>query len=121
MRVRVDGEHVHVERKAKIIRYGEIAGSGGNVELAVALELDEEREAIGRLVGEVETDGRLHLHRHSHRHHVGVENEIGAGIEFPREAVRLDPWHAAGLPEQEVTVEIENAVLHAQIHAGKTG
>ncbi len=50
---------------------------------------------------------------------MSVENEIGAGIEFPRKAVRFDPRGAARFPEKEVAVEIENAVLNAEIHAGK--
>src|SRR6202041_79651 len=120
MSVRVNGEHVHVQRQSKIIPDGEVAGSGRDIELTVAFKLDQQWKPVRRLVGEVQANGRFHFHGHTHCHDVRVQYQIRAGIEFPGEAVWLDPWRTSGLPEKKVAVEIENAVLNTEIHAGET-
>jgi hypothetical protein len=53
MGVRVDGQDIGIERELEIVGDGEIAGSGGDVEVLVVFELDQDREFGLGLVGEL--------------------------------------------------------------------
>src|SRR5215813_11592215 len=105
MRVRIDREHVHIERQPEIVRDGEVARARWYVERAVVLELDQHRELVGRLIGEVEADGRLDPLGLAGGLEMDIEREVVAGIETPCQPIGLDPGYAARLPEQEVSVE----------------
>ena len=51
--VRVDGEHVDLERQPKIVGDYKVASARGNIQRAIVLELDEYRIRRLRLIGEV--------------------------------------------------------------------
>ncbi len=121
VRVRIDGQHVGVERKTEVVGDDEVAVTGGNVERAVMLELYQHREPVRWLVGEVQADRGLRPLGLSGGLEMRVEHQFIARIETPRQAVRLLPGRAAGLPEQEVAVEIEGGALDRQIHSGEAG
>ena len=54
VRVRIDGEQIHIDRKRELVRDDEMLLTGRDVELTVVFQLEQEREEGCRLVGEVQ-------------------------------------------------------------------
>src|SRR5260221_10229954 len=69
---------------------------------------------------EVKSNARLDHLRLPRRLKMRVENEVGAFVEAQRHAFRLDVRNGSRLPEQQMTVGIEDLRLEANLHAAET-
>ena len=88
VRVRVDRQHLHGDRKLELVGHGKAGRAGGNVERAIVLELQQHREPGRRAIGEVEPERRAHRLRLSGRPKVQVEDQVRARLDRPRDGVR---------------------------------
>src|SRR5262249_32047977 len=117
MRVRIDGEHLNVDRQAQLIRDDEIARARWDVERAIVLELNEHGKLRRGFARKVQTDRRLHWLRLPDWLEMGVQYQIILWIEAPRHPGRLLPWRSARFPKEEMAIGIEGLAFERQIHA----
>ncbi len=97
VRVRIDAHHVDIRRQHVAVLDDVVRLASGNVD-RLLLELDADRRARGRRVGQEEPDHRAHRLTLCPRDHVQQQDEIGAGFERPRRVGRLHDRDLTGGP-----------------------
>ena len=115
--MRIDRQHIDVERQPEIVSDYEIASARRNAERRVVLQLDQHRVLRLRHGREVQADRRLHQFWLAGWVHMDIQYQVVTWIEAPCHTVRLDCRDAARLPKEEVPVRIEGVASDGQVHA----
>src|SRR5438876_7273391 len=109
MRMRIDGEDVHVYRQNQAIRYGEFPVAWWNVDGSIVLQLNEHGESGRRPRREVDSHLGLNCFRFPAWLQVKVEHEIGSRVQAPGHVIRLRAQDTGWLPEQEMRIGVKIA------------
>ena len=118
MRVGIDAQDLDVDRQTQLILHNEIAIAGGNVELVIAVELQQHRMNRRWLVSEIQANLRVDDFRLAAGLQVHIEDEVVARIEAPRHSGWLHEHGRVRFPEQKMAVGIESvAAIQIQLHA----
>ena len=116
MRVRLDGEQLHVDRQHVRIANHVARLARRNVD-ALRAKPQDRRRALRRAIGEIETDLRQHVFGRAARLHVQLHDEIAAGLERPRQLGLHERRDLSRRPAEEVSVGIFRRSRHQAVVA----
>src|SRR5271155_4422210 len=121
MRVGINREQVNVDGQGKFVSDFEILFSRRNIEPRVILKLQQHRRPSRWFRSEIETDAWLNHFWLPRGLQMRVQDEVGALVQTQRHALRLNVRHSSRLPEEQVTVRIENLRFDSDLHPAKSG